>query len=138
MYFVFLCFYKNEINITNKTKNKKQKRIGLFFFQNESTFFEFQKRRGATSSVFIVADLLYKNFQHCRFPRSFCAFLMTKARRLSTKIRLNFYQTTLMCCLIECWKFDFPPSFWLNAENLILPPRLWSWDGSWINLVGRS
>ena len=25
MYFVFLCFYKNEINITNKFKKKKIK-----------------------------------------------------------------------------------------------------------------
>ena len=24
MYFVFLCFYKNEINITNKKKKKQQ------------------------------------------------------------------------------------------------------------------
>ena len=29
MYFIFLCFYKNEINITNEKKKKKQSTAGI-------------------------------------------------------------------------------------------------------------
>ena len=43
MYFVFLCFYKNEINITNK-KKKKMIKSTMINILGISWYFGFEKR----------------------------------------------------------------------------------------------